>query len=463
VKQTVGPFTGLDVRRTAGAADPQSLRAASNVSLTADGSIKARGAWRKIVDLPGDTLGLYSLGGYLRCAGWGAVTSLVPAEITIQVDVVSGSGFTGIHSVLPYDGDAAFGVYPYIVLQTSTGYEHHWVRPGVASTKIDLPFEPGPAAVKIASKVVTVPKDGGSVRFSSTLNGPTDYVEQADAGFLPVVKHASGDRTVNGLGFYDNQLAVIFDDSVQLWDMSPDPSLISLSRVLNGVGTPYVKTAVNVRGDLMYLSRSGFINLYTVAVTGLIESDHQIGAPIEPLTSALDVARTTPIATWWGERSQYLCAIGANVYAYTQFSSKIGDKKGGWTKWTAPAAVQSMTVHLGKLYIRCDHAVYTLDEEAEDADTAEAATQFLVGKYPGRLKFWRVVDSFQEGDIQTRIYSLPKYPTEYEQGPDLRGTTEELGDIPLITTTEALSLELRGGSTGWRVDQLVLTYDPLKG
>jgi hypothetical protein len=459
----------LDVRRRAGAADPKSLRIATDVSLTADGSIEARGAWRKIVDAPTSTLGLYSLGGYLRMVGWGApgTPAMIPAEILIQVDLLTGSGYTAVHSVMPYDGDAAFGVYPYVVMQVGDNYQHHWIRPSVSDTAVALPFDPGPAAVKIASKIVAVPKDGGSVRFSSTLNGPTDWAEQADAGFLPVVKHASGDRTVNGLGFYDNLLAVIFDDSVQLWAMSPDPSLDALDRVLNGVGTPYTKTAVNVRGDLMYLSRSGFINLNTVAVTGLIESDHQIGAPIFPITDALDVGTNTPLSVWWGERSQYLCAVGSQVFAYTRFSSPVDGKDGGWTIWNAPAAVTAITVHLGELFIRCDHAIYKLDRAGTEATTFEAATPFLAGKYPGVLKLFQTADSAQNGDAQTRLYPLSKYPTEYEQGPDLLGSTDTLGDIPLMITTEALSIGIRGDVGGgddlWRLDQLVVQYAPLRG
>jgi hypothetical protein len=407
------------------------------------------------------------LGGNLRVIGWNTPPRLVPVELPILVDEITGSGFSALHSVIPYDGDAAFGVYPYVVVQKGASYEHHWIRPQQATTKIDLPFQPGPAAVKIASKIAAVPSDGGSVRFSSTLNGPTDWTEEADAGFLPVVKHASGDRTVNGLGFYDNLLAVIFDDSVQLWEMSPDPSLNALARVLNGVGTPYVKTAVNVRGDLIYLSRSGFIDLHTVTTTGLIESDHQIGAPIEPLTTALDVARTLPISVWWGEKSQYVTAIGSTMYAYTEFAGKIHDRKGGWLPWTAPASVDAMCTHLGKLYIRCGNIIYTQDDDYADGTSFSASTQFLVGKYPGRLKTWLTADSFQVGNARTKLYPSKNHPTDYEQGPDLLALTDDLADIPIIMESESLSVEMfgdvAGGDDRWRLDQLVLTYDPMKG
>lgn len=591
----LGPFTGLDVRRQADAADPKSLRVANDVEVTVDGSIQARGAWRKIVTLPSNTLGLYSLGGRLRTVGWNTYASrqtgvystgtvalsaqpadgntvtisdgthtasvfefddnaavsgtniavtigaskeatianliiainaittnltvtaspsvpadnichltadakdfthnvtitkvganiavtgmsggypatysdmppiLIPAETVIQVDQVTGDGYTDLTASLPYGGDQEFGVYPYVVLYNGSSYQHHWIRPAITPTKINLPFNPGPAAVKIASKVFAPDKTGTAVRFSSTLNGPTDWTEESDAGFLPVSTHATGDRTVNGLGFYDNLLAVIFDDSVQLWSVSPDPALHALARIINGVGTPYSRTAANVRGDLMYLSRGGFASLYTATTTGEIQ-DRQVGAPIQPLTDALDVDKTTPIGLWWGAHAQYLCAIDSVIYGFTKFTGDIDGKKGAWFKWTTPAAVNAMVELNGALYIRCGNDVYTMDNYGTEATTFDCQTQFLDGKKPGLLKLWQAVDAAQNGTVQTRLFPLSKYPTTYEVGPDLVESTDVIGDLPIMLNSEALSLGMRGavggGADRWRLDRLTLRYLPLRG
>lgn len=593
---TLGPFTGLDVRRQADAADPRSLRVAEDIELTVDGSIQARPAWRKIITLPSNTIGLYSLGGRLRTIGWntyadrqsgayatgsitltaqpsdgntvtisdgthtatvfefdnnasvggsnisvgiasdkegtianlitainGVTTSLtvtaaaslvpdnvcnltadskdfthnvtitksganitvagmsggysvsysdmpgvlIPAEVAIVVDQVSGTGYTDMTAALPYGGDQAFGVYPYVVLYDGSNYQHHWVRPAIADTRISLPFNPGPAAIKMANKVFAPDKTGTAIRFSSTLNGPTDWIEESDAGFLPVSTHATGDRTVNGLGYYDNYLAVIFDDSVQLWSVSPDPALHALWQVLNGVGTPYVRTAVNVRGDLVYLSRGGFENLRTVTETGRIEPDSQLGAPIQPLTEVFDVTKTVPVSCWWSKSAKYLCAVEDEVFAYTKFAGSIDGKKGGWTHWTAPADIDYMVELNGELYVRCGNDLYILDPAGTEATTFDAQTQFLDGKKPGLLKLWQTIDAAQNGTVTTRLFPLSKYPTTYETGPNLIESTDVMGDIPLMLNSEVLSVGMRGtvggGDDRWRCDRLTLRYIPLRG
>lgn len=469
---TLGPFTGLDVRRQAGAADPYSFRVANEIELSIDGSPTARASWREVVTLPDTsvtkTIGLYTLGGLLRTVAWGsAVPPILSSEIPIMLDKVSGDSFTEMTVALPYGGDQALGVYPYVVLSKSGAYEHHWIRPNVPTSKITLPFNPGPAAIKMASKVFASDISGTDVRFSSTLNGPTDWTEESDAGFLPVSTHATGDRTVNGLGLYDNQLAVIFNDSVQLWGVSPDPALHALSQILNGVGTPYTRTAANVRGDLFYLARSGFENLRTVNFTGRIEPDAQLGSPIKPLTDAIDTSGTTPVSVWYGHRAQYLCAVGSTIYVYTLFSSEINKRKGGWTIWTAPAAVQNMVELDDSLYIRCGNKIYTLDENATEATTFDCQTQFQDGKKAGLLKLWQTVNSEQSGSVQTRMYPLTRVPTAYEVGPDLLPATDAIGDIPLMLNSEVLSLGMRGtvggGADRWRLDRLTLRYIPLRG
>jgi hypothetical protein len=467
---SLGPFTGLDVRRQAGAADPYSLRVANEIELTTDGSITSRSPWREVVTLPTNTIGLYTLGGQLRTIGWDNGTAppvAISSEISIIVDAVTGTGFTDLTAALPYSGDQAIGVYPYVVLSKSGVYEHHWVRPNVTTTKITLPFTPGPAAIKMASKIFAPDVSGTDVRFSSTLNGPSDWTEESDAGFLPVSTHATGDRTVNGLGFYDNALAVIFNDSVQLWSVSPDPALHALSQIIDGVGTPFSRTASNVRGDLFYLARSGFENLRTVNNTGRIEPDAQLGSPIKPLTDVIDVSAITPIAMWFGHKAQYLCAIGSTVYVYTMFAGEINKRKGGWSIWTAPATITAMVELDDKLYIRCGNVIYTHDDAATEATSFDCQTQFQDAKKPGSLKQWQTIDVSQAGNAYTKLYPLSKYPTTYETGPDIIGSTDTIGDIPIMISSEILSIGMHGtvggGADRWRLDRLTLRYIPLRG
>lgn len=346
-----------------------------------------------------------------------------PLDTLVRVSAVESIG-----------ANAAFGVYPYLVVERwndpaardlGTVFEHHWITgeavdPNVTNvTQVRLPFSPGSSLIKMGGKLWAGDDVNGVVRCSSTVNGPKDWITAQDAGYIPVISHASGDRRIQGLGTYDDKLAVIFTDAVQLWATDPQPSNITLVRVINGPGTDHPRSVVNVLGDLFYFTRGGFRSMHMATVTGQIQQQDDIGGPIDAL-SQQEAAGTVSTALWSQTRGQYLCAFDSRVYAF-RYSPK--SKVQGWTTWDLGTPVDAVAEQNGKTYIRSGDDLYVLDPEYDDGSTWDIVFNDFGGKDPTNRKRFDFVEVAQRGTCDISYYLEPDNDIKFLQGPTLVGTT----------------------------------------
>lgn len=479
-----GPWpNGQDARPIAETGDAKTFRDSLNIDLTTDGSVQARDGLRPIATLDSHSVGLYTLNGTLRTVvpSGHSLPAALAANPTIFYDAIGdGSAYaygsiSKLTAVTSWGVNPAQGAYPYLCIQRDTGhYEHHWITsipaPSVngspppayvpstapANTKIALGFEPGESLLKIQDKICAPDNTNGVVRFSSTRNGPSDWTAVSDAGFLPVLQHSTGDRQMKALGVYDTMMAVIFTDSVQFWKMSPDPALHELTRVMNGPGTDFARSVVNVRGDLIYFSRGTFSSLHTVAYSGqLTEGD--IGAMIAPLTQ-LYPSTVTPIALWSQARAQYICAFGADVWVYT---SSPTSKVFGWRKWVLPVAVEYMVECAGKLYVRSANTVYVFDPTYADGTTFQWTSHFLDCGQHGVRKLIQTVDLIQQGSCTISFLPDSRDPTQVDTIGTVSGNTSTLDDIGVFETTETFAFRFSGtigDATRWKLNRFKLNY-----
>jgi hypothetical protein len=374
---------------------------------------------------------------------------------------------TGVEA---YGANASFGVYPYIVVERWADplnharglvYEHHWLTreatdPNTAlTTQIRLPFSPGAAILKMGGKMYAPDDVNGVVRFCSTANGPSDWVTPQDAGYIPVLTHASGDRRIQGLGVYDDKMAVIFSDAVQLWATDPQPSNITLVRVINGPGTDQPRSVVNVLGDLFYFTRGGFRSLHMATVTGQIQEQDDIGGPIDEL--AQRETGEVGVALWSQRRGQYLCAFGSKVYAY-RYSPK--SKRQGWTIWELGVPVAAITELGGKTYIRAGDMLYVMDPEYDDGSEFELVFNDLTGKDPSVNKRLDFVEVSQIGTCQLSCYLRPDTDEFYVQGPTIVGSTLNYNRLFLGAIARTFGFRLTG-KRPWRFAALQATYHEL--
>jgi hypothetical protein len=387
------------------------------------------------------------------------ISTPYPLETLIRV--------TGVEA---YGANASFGIYPYLVIERwidaahpeyGKVYEHHWVTreatdPNTSlTTQIRLPFSPGASILKAAGKIYAPDDVNGVVRFCSTVNGPSDWVSPQDAGYIPVLTHASGDRRIQGLGTYDDKMAVIFSDAVQLWATDPQPSNITLVRVINGPGTDQPRSVVNVLGDLFYFTRGGFRSLHMATVTGQIQEQDDIGGPIDDL--AKEEKGEVGVALWSQRRGQYLCAFGSRVYAY-RYSPK--SKRMGWTTWELGVSVDAVVEQAGQTYLRAGDMLYVLDPEYDDGSEFELVLNDLTGKDPATNKRLDFVEVSQVGTSELRCYLKPDTDDFYVQGPTIKGSSLNYNRVFLGALSRTFGFRLTG-KRPWRFAALQVTYHEL--
>jgi len=376
-----------------------------------------------------------------------------------------------VTAVESYGANASFGVYPYLVVERwldtddrsrGTTFEHHWVTreatdPDTAlATQIRLPFSPGATVLKAAGKLFAPDDVNGVVRFCSTANGPSDWVTPEDAGYIPVITHASGDRRIQGLGVYDDKMAVIFADSMQLWATDPQPSNITLVRIINGPGTDQPRSVVNVLGDLFYFTRGGFRSLHMQTVTGQIQEQDDIGGPIDEL--AKNETGEVGVALWSQRRGQYLCVFGPRVYAY-RYSPK--SKRMGWTTWELETDIVAIVELLGKTYMRgANDWLYVMDPDYDDGSEFELVLNDIHGKNPFVNKRADFLEVNQEGTCTVRCYLKPDSTDYYIDGPTLRGSTMNINRVFLGGLSRTFGFRFTG-KRPWRFAGLQLTYHDL--
>lgn len=396
---TIDRFLGLDTRPGRYGEDYPALVTASNVALKSGGAISRRPALRTVASLSSESVGLYARGGRLRSVvpGGQSLQGTGPTEVTYD-PIGDGTAYPlGVLSRLvdaeSYGTHHVFGPHGYVAVKRTNGaIEHHWIKePPVSaatavSTKVDLPFIAGEALLKLAEKMWAPSPVDGTVPFSASSVGPSDWSLVGDAGALPAQSHVSGARDMVALTHYRGRLAVFFPDAVQLWNVDPDPELHALEQVLNGPGAILAGSVANVLGDVIYLSRGGFRTLSSATVTGEA-AENDIGSKIRTLTDL--IGTTTPAARVWSQtRSQFLCAIGTTVYVLTLIP---GEKMAEWTTWTLPVAADYLVENEGALYLRGGNTLYRLDD-TESQDTGGAAitgtieTRPLALGAPGKFK-----------------------------------------------------------------------------
>jgi hypothetical protein len=294
---------GLLLARPSSVAPANSLSAVRNMDVQPGGWLRSRPKWRKSpggLEIPPQWKGLESNAGYLwvfSCwpvASTGKVSDIVNAETGERVvyafrSTGTGGNFadaaracllgvtrwdTGFFAALSPDQGAT--VYPTLFsVNTST----HTVT---ATSVTDVNCPKSGLMATATERVYAISDDGQSVRYSK-VGDPTDWTTASNAGFLPVSRHFGGSQRAYGLGLYQGQLAVFGDQSIQLWNIDPDPTAIALDRVIGGVGTRHHRSIVSLNGDVLFLSGSGVRSLTTPA-NALFPSDVDLGLPIRNLT-----------------------------------------------------------------------------------------------------------------------------------------------------------------------------------
>lgn len=448
---------GLDRRKGKAASDANRLRVLNNAYVTSGRQLQKRPCLSQHTTLSAGTVGLIPGKGKLHTF-YGGTGSVAHANPFFEATRVMHPSATATAVARVHFGDVYEG-YMYCIIEYADGSVwHHWIndpgawaantvyatgayrRPTTANGFIYeataggtshitnepiFPTVPGNtvgdgtvtwtcrtyaildtnnprsiAAVKAADKIFAIGSE--VVRFCAT-GAPRDWTTAADAGFLPVGRNAPGTVDPTALGFFQNNLAVYFNDSMQLWTIDPDPDLNALTQAVPNIGTRYPQTPLTVGQDQFFLTDSGFRSVGILSDTGNFQ-DNDVGNAIDVLVQAELAPANRPKAVWYNNLGQawFIFTTYAWVYTFSR-SGKIS----AWSRYEVPFAIDAAAVYSGTLYLRSGDVVYTLSTSAYQDNTTPPECRielpYLDFKAPAQLKMITGIDAVMIGSAQVQF------------------------------------------------------------
>lgn len=121
----------------------------------------------------------------------------------------------------------------------------------------------------------------GPTLFVSAIGIPNDFATATGNLELPLAQHGTGYDTYLAISSYQDKIAIFSDQSIQIWNVDPDPEQWSISQVLRNTGLAAANSVVQIGDlDILYLSPSGIRSLRAKESTlNAITTD--IGSPID--------------------------------------------------------------------------------------------------------------------------------------------------------------------------------------
>jgi hypothetical protein len=217
-----------------------------------------------------------------------------------------------------------------------------------------------------ASKVFSA--DDDIAPFSATGN-PLDWSTAEDAGFIPFGIQTHGSNPITALGLYRGNLVVSNSVGTQIWQIDPDPALITLLDAIP-IGCTFPKSMQPVGNDLVFLASVGIRNMGTVGAAVNLQAGY-FGKPIDDLvTAAIEAAALAgfePHAFYWPAQGQYWLIVGSEAFVLTV--SDGGQKGMSWSRYTYPSDIDYVAILDDDLYLRSGDLVWRADEGVYTDDT----------------------------------------------------------------------------------------------
>ncbi|MGI9335790.1 MAG: hypothetical protein ACR2RL_21800 [Gammaproteobacteria bacterium] len=454
---TFAQFDGVDLRKGHAVTSPNHLRVADNARITTGKALASRPGLALAAELPADAISLWSGLGALNVFSTVPIAGLSTPFINRLVPHPNGGvALADVHFADVFNG-ALYVVAEY----ANADVFHHFLDDSAPEVILDS-NNPRSAAVAIAAGKVFAVGPDDTVRFSAT-NRASDWSAVDDAGFLPSGLQANGDPQPLALGHHRGRLAVIQRDSVQTWQVDPDPAKHQFIEEVDNIGTAYPRTVHRVAGDLFFLSDYGVRSVSQQQVTqSLQETD--IGSPVdEDIKAVLAASSAEPIAIYYHGLGQYVLAIGPQVFAYTYSRTA---KISAWSRYTLPGDVTAMAELNGELYLRAGNAVYRFDESS-GADVGEPMTTRIVTAYldfkkPSRLKHLTGFDAVMQGGAQVSFLYDERDEARKTDPMYVDGITHPGALYPVDVLCTAVAVEFRHQDvTPFRLDSFTLHYEEL--
>lgn len=464
---------GVDLRKSAAAAEPGSLRTLRNAFVNPGGEIEKRRTLTLFGELPPGTHGLAfdpMTANTLMVFGTTAAPSPLPGYVSYQRLVLSG----GSPSLVRVRSAHHFAGKLYVVADFSDGTTRHF-HDGVQIPQAQIS---APAAMPFGRKMYAV---GSGNLYFSALADPTDWTTGTGAGVIDVTQEDTAPSHLVGLARYYGWLAVLARTFVQVWAVDPDPALSQLVQTVPGVGLVGPRASAGfANGDLLFLSDSGVRSLRARdASSAAVLFD--VGAPVDeyirsrraqmlgPGEADMIQAVVDPLSGhWW-----LIWGDEALVLAY----SPDGRIK-AWSLFDFGAPVSAHAVANSRLVLRRGDEILVygslppignpFDPNAPTGapgalygpDEVIVETPFLDAKSPAQVKRWTGLDMTCEGTWQIEVNPDVTQPSAWTTVGTVSRSTWGEGRIPLDIMGTHMAVRLVSNHAGpARLSTLALHFE----
>ncbi len=447
---------GIDLRKGRAESDANRMRMLKNCYVTTGWQIRKRPGVTKVATLETGTTGLFAHKGQLHTF-YCAATAITHANTLFNANQLKlDTGYTAITSLR---GVVSFNNNLYVSARhTGPIYRHHYLDGAAVTMVVDANCPNGSSIAKGAEKIFCAQLE--NVHFCAT-NAPRDWTTANDAGFLPTGRQTSGaSTTASALGIHRNKLAVFAEDSIQTWNIDPDPTRMSFDQAIKGIGIRGFRHVEEVGGELFFLSNFGIRAVRTQMYQELIE-DTDVGSPIDELVDEQADLTSHRITVHYERGGQFWSIMGdtAFVFSYSKTS-----KLSAWSIYEFAFSIDWAAVLNGELYLRSGDDVYKVQEDTFTDDGSiypvSGMTPYLSFKRPGILKSITGLDVVSDGTADYKVYFDSRDDTALMAISSVANDTRPGGLIPV----GASGTEIAVGFTNeddqdFRLDAINLHYE----
>lgn len=284
-----------------------------------------------------------------------------------------------------------------------------WELVKIENAVTDSACPQSPIILKSASKVFCA--NGQLVNFSAT-NNALDWSAREDAGFIAVDQQAQSSDTTTALGTYQSQMVVVLEDSLQTWNVDPDPQNITFAQSVENIGTQFSHSIGNIAGDVLLRAPTGYRSVSTLQYTDNLSSI-DIGSPIDRILEDRGLPTHRVISKYANSTGQYLCTHDRliDVYSFSR-TAKIS----AWSVYEFPDVVDDIAELKGVLYFRIGDDVF----------------RFNPKKYVDDYPTWHANRAYSRIDrvIEPSVGNGMMYALSESTGDGMSGNTEPIWDTP---------------------------------
>jgi hypothetical protein len=295
---------------------------------------------------------------------------------------------------------------------------------------------PNSKAVAIAAKKIFA-GDDDIVRYSATVN-PLDWTTEEDAGYLPTGVNTHGANPVAVLALYRGNLIPFNSAGFQMWQVDPDPTLMSLLDAVP-IGSTYLGCAQPVMNDLCFLTNLGVRNISIAGASTNLQGG-SYGEPIDPLVIAAIAGGEVPNSIYYPARGQYWLWFGAEVFVLT-----LNGKSPSWSRYEYPEALENATLKDEFLYLRTvTGKVWKVDGDTLNDDVSSSTVTITIAT-PGVLTW--TAHGRSDGD-RVVLATTGALPTGLTAGVAYYVVSADANTFRLALTAGGAAINTTGSQSG---------------